>query len=54
MIPLFDVKQIREADKYAVENYSIPSILLMENAAESIKNEIIKQFPFILEGKVFQ
>ncbi|MBK8945938.1 MAG: NAD(P)H-hydrate dehydratase [Ignavibacteriae bacterium] len=47
MIPLFSINQIRNADKFAVENYSFASVLLMENAAESIKTEIFKEYPDI-------
>jgi len=47
MIPLFEVNQIREADSYALKHYDIPGILLMENAAESIKSEIVKHYPII-------
>ncbi len=47
MIPLFKVNQIREADSYALKHYDIPGILLMENAAQSIKTEIKKSYPFI-------
>ncbi len=53
MIPLFRAKQIKAADKFAIENYSIPSILLMENAAESITNEIFKEFQYINKSDCF-
>ena len=53
MIPLFSISQIKSADKFAVENYSFPSILLMENAAESIKAAILSEFSEIDKHKKF-
>ncbi|MFA8341835.1 MAG: NAD(P)H-hydrate dehydratase [Rhodothermaceae bacterium] len=44
MIPLFTTQQVREADKYAIEKLQIPGMVLMENAALSIYNEIIDTF----------
>lgn len=44
MIPLFDKQFIREADSYAINSLGIPSIVLMENAAISCYNAIIKEF----------
>jgi len=43
MIPLYTTKQVREADKYAIEKCSIPGAILMENAARSIF-EIIESY----------
>ena len=40
MIPLFSTEQIRNADKYAIEQLKIPGIVLMENASLSIYNSI--------------
>ncbi len=45
MIPLFETKQIREADKFAIEKLKIPSIILMENAAINIVDEIFRNYP---------
>ncbi|MBK7106217.1 MAG: NAD(P)H-hydrate dehydratase [Ignavibacteriae bacterium] len=53
MIPLFNVSQIRFADKFAIEKYSIPSLLLMENAAESIKTEIFNEYPNNSKNQIF-
>ena len=53
MIPLFSVEQIRSADKFAIEKYSIPSLLLMENAAENIKSAIINEYPNIFADQTF-
>lgn len=36
MIPLFSAEQVRNADVYAVNKLGIPSIVLMENAARSL------------------
>ena len=41
MIPLFSSQQVRGADQYAVDTLGIPSIVLMENAARSIFDEIM-------------
>ena len=40
MIPLFSTEQIRNADKYAIEQLKFPGIVLMENASISIYNSI--------------
>ena len=40
MIPLFSTEQIRNADKYAIEQLKISGIVLMENASLSIYNSI--------------
>ncbi|MCF6268847.1 MAG: NAD(P)H-hydrate dehydratase [Melioribacteraceae bacterium] len=42
MIPLFSTEQIRNADKYAIEQLKIPGIVLMENASISIFDSIRK------------
>ncbi len=47
MIPLFSTQQVRAADNFAINKLKIPGIVLMENAAISIKNEILREFPFI-------
>ncbi len=47
MIPLFTSKQVREADKYAIEELKIPSVVLMENAAISITEIVRDYFPEI-------
>ena len=47
MIPLFSAEQVRLADKFAINELQIPSIVLMENAAISITNEILKKYPYI-------
>lgn len=44
MIPLYSSQQVREADIYAINTLGIPSIVLMENAARSIYDEIIRYF----------
>jgi hydroxyethylthiazole kinase-like uncharacterized protein yjeF len=44
MIPLFSVTQIREADRYAIDNLGIPGIVLMENASFSIFNSVIEKY----------
>lgn len=49
MIPLFSVEQVRSADEYAVNSLKIPSIVLMENAARSIFQNIFSEFPGISE-----
>ena len=36
-----DVKKMREADKKASENFGIPSIVLMENAALSCASQVV-------------
>lgn len=43
MIPLFTTGQVREIDKYAIEIGAFPSILLMENAAFHIAEEITER-----------
>ena len=46
MIPLFTTEQIRNADKYAIEQLKVPGIVLMENAALSILNLIKRNFKY--------
>ncbi|MBX3007793.1 MAG: NAD(P)H-hydrate dehydratase [Melioribacteraceae bacterium] len=41
MIPLFSAQQVRNADALAINEYGFPSIILMENAARSIFEEIL-------------
>jgi NAD(P)H-hydrate epimerase len=45
MIPLFATKLVRAADKYAVAELKIPSIVLMENASLSVINLIKEYYP---------
>lgn len=45
MIPLYSTTQVREADKYAINQLSIPSIALMENASRSIYSIFQSTFP---------
>lgn len=52
MIPLFNSYQIRSADKFAIESLSYPSIILMENAAESIYNIAKDEFNFSTEKPI--
>lgn len=40
MIPLFSTEQMRNADKYAIEQLKIPGIVLMENASLSVYDSI--------------
>ncbi len=47
MIPLFTSQQVRNADSYAIGELKIPGSILMENAAISIFNSIIRNFPEI-------
>jgi len=49
MIPLFSSEQIRAADKFAINQLKIPSIVLMENAARSILMHLKNRFD--LHGK---
>lgn len=50
MIPLFSAEQVRNADVYAVNKLGIPSIVLMENAARSIY-EIMLKYSSYFENK---
>lgn len=45
MIPTFTSSQIREADKYAINELGLPGIVLMENAANSIFELFKKTYP---------
>ena len=45
MIPLFSIDQVRNADRYAIEQLKIPSISLMENASLSVFNFIKEYYP---------
>lgn len=47
MIPLFTTDQVRNADKYAIEELKIPGIVLMENASLSIYNAIKQNYNLI-------
>ncbi len=44
MIPLYSTLQVREVDNYAINQLTIPGIILMENAAIQIFNHSIKKF----------
>ncbi|PJA99828.1 MAG: hypothetical protein CO128_02315 [Ignavibacteriales bacterium CG_4_9_14_3_um_filter_30_11] len=41
MIPLYNIKNVRKVDHYAINKLGIPSIVLMENASINIYNKII-------------
>jgi len=45
VIPLFLSRQVREADSFAINETGFPGMVLMENAAIEIFNNIKKQFP---------
>ncbi len=53
MIPLFTSQQVRAADSYAINKLGMPGIMLMENAAISIKNSIFAKFPHIKNNNIF-
>ena len=44
MIPLFTSGQVREADKYAIEQLRISGVVLMENASRSIVEAVFEKF----------
>ncbi|MFC2133612.1 NAD(P)H-hydrate dehydratase [Bacteroidota bacterium] len=44
MIPLYSAQQVRDADKYAINELKIPGIALMENASRSIYKTIRDEF----------
>ncbi len=50
MIPLFSTDQVREADKYAMNELGLQGVVLMENASRSVFNEILNQFPELTPG----
>ncbi len=45
MIPLYSTDQVRQADKYAINELGLEGVVLMENAARSVFEEIMKNFP---------
>jgi NAD(P)H-hydrate epimerase len=47
MIPLYSADQVRSADNYAISELKIPGVILMENAARSIADAVIKKYPYI-------
>jgi NAD(P)H-hydrate epimerase len=49
---VFSRKQIRELDRVAVEEYAIPSILLMENAARGVASVILEGLQGVEEPSV--
>jgi len=53
MIPLFKSQHVRAADSYAINKLGMPGIMLMENAAISIKDAIFKEFPKITSDYSF-
>ncbi|MEE9431906.1 MAG: NAD(P)H-hydrate dehydratase [Melioribacteraceae bacterium] len=53
MIPLFTSDQVRRADSYAINELKIPGIVLMENAAISIKDAILIEFPTLNSNSAF-
>ncbi len=53
MIPLFTSQQVRAADSYAINKLGMPGIMLMENAAISIKNSIFAEFSNIKNNQTF-
>lgn len=44
MLPLYSSQQVKDADYFAINELQMPSIILMENAARSIFDLIIKKF----------
>ncbi|MCX6174163.1 MAG: NAD(P)H-hydrate dehydratase [Ignavibacteriales bacterium] len=51
MIPLYTSQQVREADNFAINTLGIPSIVLMENAARSLYQDILLNLSEKLENK---
>lgn len=47
MIPIYSLKQTREADAHAINTFGIPSMSLMENAGLAIAQRILKLYPEI-------
>ena len=47
MIPIYSLKQTKEADAHAIQEFGIPSMSLMENAGLAIAKRIIKLYPEI-------
>ncbi len=42
---LFDADDIRRAERYAIDEIGIPSLVLMENAARGVTDSVIRRFP---------
>ncbi|MFA3782102.1 NAD(P)H-hydrate dehydratase [Melioribacteraceae bacterium 4301-Me] len=51
MIPLYSAQQIRDADNFAINSLGMPSIILMENAARSIYENVILNLSEKIEFK---
>lgn len=51
MIPLYSASQIREADNFAANSLAMPSIILMENAARSIYENVMLNIGNNIEPK---
>ncbi len=49
MIPVYSSRQVREADKFAIDQLGISGIVLMENAARSIFEGIMTTYPDLNE-----
>lgn len=49
---LYMARDIREADRIAIEEMGIPSLALMENAARAITRALIERVPELLAGRV--
>ncbi len=52
MIPLYTAQQVRAADSFAIDSLGIPGIVLMENAARSIFENVITGFGEFFEPKI--
>lgn len=46
------VKEIQKLDKIAIEQYGVPSLVLMENAGRSVTDEILKRIKKVKSPKV--
>lgn len=51
MLPVISAEQMRQIDRLTVENFNIPSLLLMEAAAEAVTQAITSHFSGGLVGK---
>ena len=45
MIPLYTPEQVRDLDKTAINELHVPGILLMENAANNLRNIFCELYP---------
>ena len=43
--PLFDAAALRDADRRAIEDYAVPSLILMERAGLAVARCIVERFP---------